>query len=197
MIECVKCGTGISAGSPNCSKCTWPFSVEGWSATSFKIRRVTLDTGCINAKGLNSSLATLERWASQGLFELQRSDAMLEEISGARRVTKAKAMAPHPGLFILGSSILNGPDVLAGPDLETELQELLFPTAHPMTKNQMFDVEHLRLHVRRGSDVFVTLNRNDYITRGRQEKLRSCGIWVMEPQETVDLLGSLYGWSTE
>ena len=69
------------------------------------------------------------------------------------------------------------------------------PPASPLTDNQSHDVEHLRLHVRTGGDVFVTHNRNDFITRGRQEELRSHGIWVMSPSELVGLLTELCGWA--
>lgn len=120
---------------------------------------------------------------------------MLGELAGEARVAKARSLAPHPGLFTLGrSGALGGPEVLAGPDLPSELQQILFPTANPLTENQRYDVEHLRLHVRTGGDVFVTLNPNDFITRGRQETLRSFGIWVLSPSELVGLLTELYGW---
>lgn len=119
---------------------------------------------------------------------------MLSEIEGDARVVKAEAMPEHPGLFILDQSVLDGPDVLAGPDLEAELRSLLFPTVRALTDNQSNDIEHLRRHVLTGGDVFVTLNRNDFITRGRQEALRACGIWVMQPPEIVELLKSLYKW---
>jgi hypothetical protein len=119
---------------------------------------------------------------------------MLGELAGEARVVKARSRAPHPGLFTLGSSILGGPGVLAGPDLPSELQEILFPTAKSLTENQRYDVEHLRLHVRTGGDVFVTHNPNDFITRGRQETLRSFGIWALSPSELVGLLTELYGW---
>ena len=118
---------------------------------------------------------------------------MLGELAGEPRVAKARSLAPHPGLFTLGSSV-GGPGVLAGPDLPGELQQILFPTANPLTENQRYDVEHLRLHVRTGGDVFATLNPNDFITRGRQETLRSFGIWVLSPSALVGLLTELYGW---
>jgi hypothetical protein len=153
-----------------------------------------LDTGCVNIKGLDPDLNTLERWAAAQYLELQRSSAMLGELSGEARVAKALSLATHPGLFTLGSSALGGPDVLAGPDLPGELQEILFPTASPLTENQRHDVEHLRLHVRTGGDVFVTLNPNDFITRGRQKMLRSFGIWILSPSELVGLLTKLYRW---
>lgn len=119
---------------------------------------------------------------------------MLGELAGEARVAKARSLAPHPGVFILDHSTLGGPDVLAGPDLPGALQQILFPTANPLTENQRYDVEHLRLHVRTGGDVFVTRNPNDFITRGRQEMLRSFGIWVLAPPELVGLLTELYGW---
>ncbi|MGH8831860.1 MAG: hypothetical protein ACREXV_12315 [Polaromonas sp.] len=148
----------------------------------------------MNAKGRDPDLNTLERWAATGSLELQRSEAMLRELAGEARVEKAQRLASHPELFTLGSSILGGPDVLAGPDLPDELQQILFPTAKPLTDNQRHDVEHLRLHVRTGGDIFVTLNPNDFITRGRQETLRSFGIWVLSPKELVGLLSEIYGW---
>jgi hypothetical protein len=87
---------------------------------------------------------------------------------------------------------LGGPDVLAGPDLGDELHRILFPTTPALTANQRHDVDHLRAHVRTGGDVFVTLNPNDFITRGRQERLRSIGIWVMSPNQLVHLLAALF-----
>ena len=119
---------------------------------------------------------------------------MLKELSGGARVAKAKSLEPHPGLFTFGVSSWGGPDVLAGPDLPSELQQIHFPSAHPLTEDQRYDVEHLRLHVRCGGDVFVTLNTNDFITRGRQETLRSFGIWVLSPRDLVALLLEVYGW---
>jgi hypothetical protein len=60
-----------------------------------------------------------------------------------------------PGLLTVGVSAYGGPDVLAGPDLGSEIEDIHFPTAYLLTTNQSHDVEHLRLHVRTGGDVFV------------------------------------------
>jgi hypothetical protein len=195
MHECVKCGADIPVGAKRCSSCTWPLSFEAWRESALPIRRVTLDTGCVNAKGKDEALNTLERWAEEGRLDLQRSDAMLDELKGESRIEKATSFGEHPGLFILDESVLDGPDVLAGPDMEAELQDVLFPTAEPLTSNQWHDVEHLRLHVLTGGDAFVTLNRNDFITRGRQDALRACGVWVFEPPDLVELLKTLYEWT--
>ena len=194
-MECVKCGEQNVGGVEACARCTWPFSRPAWKSTSSWIRRITLDTGCVNAKGQNPELNTLERWAAEGKIELQRAEAMLQELRGEARVTKAHSLAAQPGLFTLGASVLGRPDVLAGPDLRSDLEEILFPTAHPLTDNQAYDVEHLRRHVLTGGDVFVTLNVNDFVLRGRGEELRARGIWVLTPTELVTLLSELYEWA--
>lgn len=195
MASCVRCGFENQANVENCGQCTWPFARSAWLSTTRKIRRLTLDTGCINAKGRDPDLNTLEKWQASGDLELQRSSAMLAELKGADRIAKANSLGPHPNLFTVGSSAIGGADVLAGPDLPHELQQVLFPTANPLTENQRNDIEHLRQHVRTGGDVFVTHNPNDFITRGRQETLASCGVWVLSPSEVVTLLRDLYGWS--
>jgi hypothetical protein len=192
---CVKCGARITPGSAPCADCQWPFSEEAGVAFNRLPLRVTLDTSCINVKRQNEDLNLLEEWAEQGRLVLQRAEAMLSEIKGDARVAKAAAMPGHPRLFTLGISTLGGGDVLAGPDMQAELQSILFPTAATLTSNQRHDVEHLRRHVQTGGDLFVTLNLNDFITRGRQQKLRSVGIWVMLPAELTGLLGSAFDWS--
>lgn len=194
-MECVRCGANNSLTATTCGRCTWPLAWSGWSSTTVRIKRITLDTGCINLKQKNDDLNTLERWAGEGRLELQRSPAMLQELTGDARVAKAQTLEPQPSLFTLGVSALGGGDVLAGPDLPQELKQILFPTAASLTDNQRQDVEHLRLHVRTGGHVFVTLNPNDFITRGRQDTLASFGVWVMSPQQMVQLLRQLYRWA--
>jgi hypothetical protein len=193
-VVCVKCGGGNGPDAVACITCRWPFTLTAWSAFGRPPRRITLDTGCINVKQQDQELNRLELWGQQGRLTLQRSEAMLSEMRGEARVSKAERMAPHPGLFTLGVSTLDGPDVLAGPDMGDHLPAVLFPTSATLTSTQAHDVEHLRLHIQTGGDIFVTLNPNDFITRGRQQKLRSFGVWVMSPVEVVELLLS-FGWT--
>jgi len=138
---------------------------------------------------------TIERWASAGLLDLQRSDTFLKEFSGPKtHVDKAKNIDPFPRLATFGVSIFGGDDVLAGPDLGLEIRDILFPTVAHLNSNQQNDVEHLQQHVRTGLDVFLTKNVNDFIRGGKQEVLRKRGIWVYTPDELVARLGVLYGW---
>ena len=120
---------------------------------------------------------------------------MLSELQGGGRISKAGTLGDHPGLFTVGLSRVGGPDVIAGPDLREELRQLLFPTSAVLTRNQEHDIEHLRQHIQTGGDVFVTLNRRDFIIRGRQGALRRTGVWVMTPGELVSLLRDHFGWS--
>ena len=194
-MECVKCGEQNVGGVEACARCTWPFSLPAWKSTSFWIRRITVDTGSLNAKGQTHELDVLERWEAEGKIELQRSDAMVREVGGEARVTKAYSLGSQPGLFAPDASALERPDAAAGPDLRSELEEILFPDARPLTDNQVDDIEHLRHHVLAGGDVFVTLNVNDFVLRGRSEELRARGIWVLTPTELVTLLSELYEWA--
>ena len=195
MSDCVRCGRSYLPGEPSCTACTWPFSSEAWSATTLRVRRVTLDTNCVNAAGRNIDLNILESWAEAGHLELQRSDAMLQELSGEQRVAKAGSIPSHPGLFRFGVSAFGGSDVLAGPDMGSEIRSILFPMVRNLIARQEFDIQQLRLHIQTGGDLFVTLNKNDFITHGRQAQLRGRGIWVLLPEETVGLLRKLYGWT--
>ncbi len=192
MPTCIKCGGKNIEGAESCSQCRWPFSRRAWVTSDKKIQRITLDTGCINVKKQNADLNTLERWAAENRIVLERSAAMLQELKGNARIEKAQSLPGHPRIFNLGNALGDG--VLAGPDIPKDLQKILFPTARPLTTKQRADIEHLRLHIRTGGDVFVTLNPRDFITRGRQAVFASFGVWVMAPKELVALLRDLNGW---
>jgi hypothetical protein len=195
MGECVKCGFDNTEDAFACARCTWPFSLGAWRSTTFKIRRVTIDTGCINAKQGDPDLNTLERWAAEDKIVLERSDALLDELTGPDRVSKAMSMNAHPDVWILGVSQLGIDTVLAGPDLAGPFEETLFPTTATLTANQTADVAHLRSVVLTGSDMFVTKNPRDFIARGKQEALAGMGVWVFSPNELVQHLRNLYGWT--
>jgi len=196
VAECVKCGHRNAPGAPACVDCTWPFTVEAWASTNrFHIRRITVDTSCVNSKRKDADLNVIERWAEERRIILQRSDALLKELGRSdERVSKGKGLAKHPKLFTLGVSVLNGEDVLAGPDMRKEIEQILFPTVRVLTTNQVNDVEHLRQHVRTGCDAFITKDAKDFIKRGKQEKLAQIGIWVFTPSQLVSLLRKLYNW---
>jgi len=188
MLACVKCGCENADTARTCASCTWPFSIEGWRQTSFKIQRLTIDTGCVNAKRQDPDLNKLETWAAQGWLRIERASVLLKELRGEKRRNKAKEIDPHPGLFTLGVSMLGGGDVLAGPDIPATLKGILFPTVRNLTKRQENDIEHLRAHVQVGGDVFVTKNTSDFIKNGKQQQLARIGIWVFQPTELVSLL---------
>jgi hypothetical protein len=120
---------------------------------------------------------------------------MFKELKGDARIAKAeRSLGEHPGLFTIGQSVIGGPDVLVGPDLASELPQILFPTSAVLTDNQRRDAEHLTLHIRSGGDLFVTLDESAFIKDGRQESFWARGIWVLTPPQAVDLLHELYEW---
>lgn len=197
MSECVRCGHDNFSDAAACQDCAWPLALDAWRGSHHRIRRVSLDTGCVNAKRQNIYLNLLERWADDGLIALERSGAFLAELKGYLRRQKAEAIAPHRPVWRLGipgMSELGVNTFLAGPDVGDEVAPVLFPTAATLTANQAADVEHLRQHVITGADVFVTLNERDFIRRGKQQRLRHQGIWVLTPQGATQLLAELYGW---
>ena len=186
-MNCIRCGGALQLH--NCAACTWPYSPQGWCLTTRKVRRLTLDTGCVNARGLDPHLNKLEEWQRQGLIELQRSKAFLEELTGPARVEKGKSIKPHPPTWRFGFGLGEGSAVLAAAIPERDfLRSLLFPTSQPLTPTQEKDIEHLQYHVHTGGDLFVTGNPKDFIHRGKQEALWSIGIWAFTPEEVVQHL---------
>jgi hypothetical protein len=205
MTECVKCGHLNQEGIENCERCSWPFNHAGWKKSSFKIQRVTIDTNCINVKRLVTDINTLEKWAKDGRITIQRSDIFLDELRKAdlrnpdavARIEKAKLIPTQPSPWILGvsgHSELGANTYLGGPDMETTINGILFPKSKNLTRSQTNDIQHLRLHIQTGGDIFVTRNPKDFIEHGKQQALMNKGIWVFSPRELVVLLEELYGW---
>lgn len=172
-------------------------SREAWAKTSHIVRKVTLDTSCINARQADEDLNQLERWAREGLFELQRSTAMLPELRGRSRIRKASGLDQHnePCLIgVPGRSEIGVTTFVGGPDLSDDLADLLFPTTSILNGNQKADVDHLQSHIHAGADLFITKNVNDFIEHGKQLKLSNRGLWIFDPPQAVAFLRDLYRW---
>jgi hypothetical protein len=192
LAQCIRCGARRGPDDVNCSQCTWPFHPDGWPRTTRRIRRVTSDTSCVNAKQQNDDLNQLERWERSGWLHLQRADALLNELRGEARIAKASTMAPHPDVFVLGASSLGGDNVLAGELLDPAfLARLMFPTTSALLPNHQHDIDHLRQHVRTGGDAFVTLD-GDFLDE-RRRSLQQIGIWTFRPEQLVAHLRAGYG----
>ncbi len=194
-LKCIHCGVG-DVGIDNCSACSWPYSDKGWSKFGLGLRRITIDTNCINAKQKIEALNLLEKWDSAGKIEIQKSAPFSAEIQGnLKREAKDKNIPHHPPLFVLGSSILGGGDVLAGPDIKDKIQGILFPGVSHLSVNQERDVQHLGEHVRTGGHLFVTLDKSDFIAGKKEKQLRALGIWCVVPETAVKLFISTYDWN--
>ena len=190
---CVRCGAP-DRGS-RCAKCSWPYARHEWVACRQRIRSLTLDTNCVNARSENEHLNQLEGWEAAGYVELRRAPAFIRELRGpATRLSKAESIQPLSKPFTFGQSVLGGSDVLAGPSQIEEVRNILFPSTKELRPQQELDIEHLAYHNTVGSHLFVTLNDRDFIRFGKQEQLAFLGIWVFSPEQAVEFLSDLYDW---
>lgn len=185
-MNCIRCGLEVVDGS--CRGCTWPYTPAAWALWDRSRRpcfRITLDTGCVNARQKIADLNQLEAWSKAGRISLQRSGVLLEELKGRRRIIKAQSLNPQPSLWTLGRSSL-GPDehaVLAAQmPSEDTLTKILFPTTRHLTAGHRRDAQHLQWHVHTGGDLFVTRDL-DFLRQN--QKLYQIGIWVFAPAEAV------------
>ena len=125
--KCIHCGVG-EVGPDNCAACSWPYSENGWRTFKIGLRRITIDTSCINAKQASAPLNLLEKWAKDGKFEIQKATPFSVEAQGNwEREAKKKQVSGHPPLFTLGASFLGSGAVLAGPDIKNEIQKSSIP----------------------------------------------------------------------
>lgn len=80
------------------------------------------------------------------------------------------------------------------------ISAILFPnTDHSrLNMDQINSVAHLLKHHSTKNEIFVTLNKKDFIDEGRREILQAqLGIVVMTPEETVQSLRKLQGWNAD
>jgi hypothetical protein len=192
--KCISCGVG-DMGLNNCAACSWPYSNKGWSQFVLGLRRITIDTNCINAKRAIIALNLLEKWKTEEKIEIQKSTPFSIEAQGTlAREAKAKNIPNHPPLFILDSSALGSGAVLAGPDIRNKIQRILFPGVSHLSVNQERDVQYLGEHVRTGGHLFVTLDKSDFRAGNKERQLRALGIWAVSPEKAVNFIHSVYDW---
>jgi len=196
--KCIHCGVG-AVGPDNCTTCSWPYSEKGWLNFKMDLRRITIDTCCINAKQAHNTLNQLEKWKSEGKIEIQKSTPFSVEAQGnLKRAAKDRQVSGHPTASVLGPGFsLGDGSVLAGPDLRKEIQTILFPGVTVLSRGQERDILHLTEHVRTGGHLFLTLDRSDFIAGNKEKKLLSFGIWAVTPEKAVNLLISVYGWKRD
>lgn len=184
---CCRCSTALQAQAINCPGCTWPCHPDGWSRNRRPLRRLTLDTGCVNARGQCANLNQLEAWQVAGHIVLERTPAM-KELRGAARIARADTIKRQPRLFMdigggWGNSVLPARLV----PIE-DLRLLLIPKTTPaaMSVNWLRDLEHLQHHVRTGADLWITKDTAaGFIDSPRREALYRIGIWAFTPLQAV------------
>jgi len=92
--------------------------------------RVTIDTMCINARAARRDLNRLEDLNRRGLIKLTTTPAIrmdlesdLTKYGEARRQKAARLPCAASG-FMVGRSMVGGPDVIGGPDLYAHVDEI-------------------------------------------------------------------------
>jgi hypothetical protein len=180
--------------------------------------RFTLDTVCVIAMAKAEcnnppeQVAAIERlidMAADGSIDLQLAVAYDRDFErfrapeGRRRQLEWLSAAPiatprASGLFILGVSVIGGPDVIASDEdasLYSAVQAILDPhfdgaqlgdqPAWELAKRTS-DADHLVAHNLSGADAFVTMDESTILVHGAA--LAQLGINVLWPTEAVAMV---------
>lgn len=182
--------------------------------------RFTVDTTCVIAMAKTESgnpideIAALDQLielAREGRVELQLTVAYDRDFDryktpeGRARQLDWLASAPivkehAAGLFVLGVSVLDGPDVIASDEdaaRYTTIRSILDPAFDGATladapvwrlAKRTSDTDHLIAHCRSGADAFVTLD--DATILIHREDLRRCSVAVCWPTEALAMVES-------
>lgn len=163
---------------------------------------LTLDTSCINAKGMNRELNQLEALQKKGLIQLVSTTSVeeehLQEDKEPYRTQRLEKFSNYDevdvGYWVLGYSRLGISTKLGSEATQEEMKKMatiLFPSCDwsTLTSNQIRDVMVLHTHWTHKRDVFVTLNSKDFIGKKEMKKKRLgqlFDILVMTPSGALD-----------
>lgn len=183
--------------------------------------RFTLDTACVVTLSKSepdtppdqiAALVQLVDLASDGVIELQLAAAYDRDFDrykapdGRARQLAWLAAAPiaEPrvsGLFVIGVSVIEGPDVIASDEeasLYDDIRAVLDPAfdgsnlgdePHSRLAKRTSDIDHLIAHGRSGADAFVTLDDTTILVH--RARLARLGVLVCWPTEAVTLADGL------
>lgn len=182
--------------------------------------RFTLDTTCVismvkpetgNPPDEVDALAQLIDLAREGRIDLQLTVAYDRDFDrykppdGRSRQLEWLASAPiveqrTAGLFVIGVSMLDGPDVVASDEdaaLYDKIRSILDPgfdgaalADDPPWRlaKRTSDTDHLIAHRRSGADAFVTLDDSTILIH--RNALRRCNVAVCWPAEAVAMVAA-------
>ncbi|MEQ1773856.1 MAG: hypothetical protein ABL891_08740 [Burkholderiales bacterium] len=160
------------------------------------LRRVTIDTNCINVKGQHPLVNALESLAERGMIKITSTFALAEDLRfdhtklGEARRLKASRLPQARSGFMVGHSKVGGPDVVGGPNVYAHVDAIANVIApmkawQDIESNTQRDILHLAAHRTYDWDIFITEDKG--ILR-RSPELALLGIRVMSPQSALDHL---------
>lgn len=167
-----------------------------WLQDSGMTLRVTIDTNCINVKQAHFCMNQIEDIARRGKIKLTTTFAISEDLdfdktqfSEARR-TKALRLPMARSGFMIGHSMVGGPDVIGGPNVYEHVDsiaEIIVPATNweDIHTNSQRDILHLAGHLTYGWELFVTEDKG---ILKHALKLAELGVEVLTPQETLQYL---------
>lgn len=156
--------------------------------------RVTIDTNCINVKGMQSAVNRLEHLGQRGVIKLTMTFVTATELKSdrtkfgeARRQKAARLPTARSG-FMIGRSTVGGPDVIGGPDAYAYVDAIgaiIRPGVswEGIDENTQRDILHLSAHRTYGWEMFVTSDGG--ILDHSDSLLEKIGIRVMTPETAL------------
>ncbi|MFW9995039.1 MAG: hypothetical protein ACFFD4_23580 [Candidatus Odinarchaeota archaeon] len=145
--------------------------------------KIALDTGCLNVKGKHPILNELEQLEKDGHLEITTSSVLEREQMEKnvmqewrdRYLSKINKHSKEYEVMIIGRSEI-GKAVLGS----ERVRDIIESTIQSDPKND-YDKWILHTAIVNQNDYFLTLNPNDFINNGKQERLETLGILIREP----------------
>ena len=143
---------------------------------------ITLDTCVINSKGKLLAMNKLEQWHDEEKIQLDITDIM------ERESTPKSSQWQKQDKYVFQCL---RPDKIKYPLRFDIFKNILFPNVKILNGRQKMDVNQICAHLKYGNEFFVTNDKN--FIRHR-ENLNKNDVFILTPDECVQLLMKKYGW---
>jgi hypothetical protein len=161
-----------------------------------KVKTITIDTNCINTKQGKEAINKLEKWHTQGLVKIFKTDVMDTELSNSdhdfreKALKKSQSYPEDIGVGVVDHSRV-GHCRIGGDSIDYPLEEirkLLFPQYEKFDdaakRRAIRDSMHLATHKMHKRDAFVTEDK--HFLNKRDSLKEHFGITVLSPEEVLE-----------
>lgn len=159
--------------------------------------KITLDAGLINAVPPIKEIDVLKAWEAEGKLEIHEADRAKEAPATVQQGWPGAAPSASGQRPWGGRGRPPQKKNSATATAFNQLSAILFPykDSHKLDMSQINNVARLIRHQNLENNIFVTLNKQDYIEAGKRESLGAAlKIIVMTPDEAVAMLKETEGW---